>query len=189
MVTSIKAIRTFYNGTWFRSRLEARWAAFFDECEWQWVYEPEDYDGYIPDFKLNLRVPIYVEVKPVQWDGSDSDLEIKDDARSKAIASGLKGEVLLLGAHICTVDRDGLKMPHQVIGGMLDIDPHTDEVSDWCPAFGFLCEGCGRRSFANDYQSWHCRVRGCCDGRRHLGSWDADADFRRANSATQWRGR
>lgn len=185
MVTSIKAIPTFYNGQRFRSRLEARWAAFFDLCEWPWVYEPEDYDGYIPDFKLQLRVPIYVEVKPVEWNGSDADLEIKDAARSKAIASGLKGEVLLLGSAVCTKQRD-YALPHHYIGGMLDINMEADEVSDWCPAFAFRCEACGRRSFANEYQSWHCRVRGCHDGKLNLGFWDTTAEFREAQNLTRW---
>lgn len=43
-------IPTRYRETRFRSRLEARWAAFFDLVEWSWVYEPFDADGWIPDF-------------------------------------------------------------------------------------------------------------------------------------------
>ena len=35
-------IQTVYRGIEFRSRLEARWAAFFDQCEWPWVYEGND---------------------------------------------------------------------------------------------------------------------------------------------------
>ena len=63
----IRAIETFYKGYRFRSRLEARWAVFFDAMEFNWVYEPEGFvleDGtkYLPDFKL-LNGP-YVEVKP-----------------------------------------------------------------------------------------------------------------------------
>ena len=34
------AVETFYKGYRFRSRLEARWAAFFDLCKWRWEYEP-----------------------------------------------------------------------------------------------------------------------------------------------------
>lgn len=32
----IKPIPTKYNDVQFRSRLEARWAAFFDLLEWEW---------------------------------------------------------------------------------------------------------------------------------------------------------
>jgi hypothetical protein len=53
---SIKPIETVYKGYRFRSRLEARWAVFFDECGFDWEYEPEgfDVDGvkYLPDFRL-----------------------------------------------------------------------------------------------------------------------------------------
>ncbi len=47
-----QAIPTLYNGVQFRSRLEANWAAFFDELHMQWLYEPFDLAGYIPDFDV-----------------------------------------------------------------------------------------------------------------------------------------
>lgn len=59
------AIPTRYAGVQFRSRLEARWAAFFDLMEFDWQYEPIDLDGYIPDFILFDRM--LVEVKPILW--------------------------------------------------------------------------------------------------------------------------
>ena len=52
----MQAIPTEYNGYSFRSRLEARWAVFFDLVDWQYVYEPEGYmsqgEKYLPDFFL-----------------------------------------------------------------------------------------------------------------------------------------
>jgi hypothetical protein len=60
----IKAIPTMFQGIQMRSRLEARWAAFFTECGWEWTYEPFDFDGWCPDFLLKLHRPIFVEVKP-----------------------------------------------------------------------------------------------------------------------------
>lgn len=75
----IKPIKTFYKGIEFRSRLEARWARFFDACGVKWEYEPEGYElgnglRYLPDFKLyNIVIfdsdkyekyfSVYVEVK------------------------------------------------------------------------------------------------------------------------------
>lgn len=64
---SIKPIETYYNGYRFRSRLEARWAVFFDALNIKYVYEPEGYqmsDGtcYLPDFFLP-DFNYYVEVK------------------------------------------------------------------------------------------------------------------------------
>jgi len=51
----IKPIETHYNGHRFRSRLEARWAVFFDSLGIEWEYEREGYDlgslgYYLPDF-------------------------------------------------------------------------------------------------------------------------------------------
>ena len=58
------AIPTRYRGIEYRSRLEARWAAFFDGIGWQFTYEPFDGDGYIPDFLIHGDQPLLVEVKP-----------------------------------------------------------------------------------------------------------------------------
>ena len=43
MVGQIKAIETRYNGYRFRSRLEARWAVFFDACGIDYKYEDQGY--------------------------------------------------------------------------------------------------------------------------------------------------
>lgn len=51
---TIKAIETRYAGCRFRSRLEARWAVFFDTLGIRWEYEPEGFElpsgRYLPDF-------------------------------------------------------------------------------------------------------------------------------------------
>jgi len=67
MKYDIKAIPTTYAGVNFRSRLEARWAAFFDLCGWKWDYEPFDLDGWAPDFMLKGKVKALVEVKPINF--------------------------------------------------------------------------------------------------------------------------
>jgi hypothetical protein len=73
--TAIKAIETRYAGHRFRSRLEARWAVFFDALGVEWLYEPQGYDingaWYLPDFWLP-REHCWVEVKgrfgdPSEW--------------------------------------------------------------------------------------------------------------------------
>lgn len=66
----MQAIQTEYNGYKFRSRLEARWAVFFDMLKVRYHYEPEGYvldDGkkYLPDFYLPDWCA-YVEIKG-QW--------------------------------------------------------------------------------------------------------------------------
>ena len=64
----IKPIETRYNGYRFRSRLEARWAVYFDKLGIKYEYEPQGYrlptgECYLPDFYLP-DVQSYVEIKP-----------------------------------------------------------------------------------------------------------------------------
>ena len=62
----IKAIETTYKGCRFRSRLEARWAVFYNALGIQWQYEREgfDCDGffYLPDFYLPVQ-RYWIEVR------------------------------------------------------------------------------------------------------------------------------
>jgi len=65
----MKAIPTPYGGCRFRSRLEARWAAFFDLAALDWDYEPIDLDGWAPDFSIHSAgETVYAEVKPVEME-------------------------------------------------------------------------------------------------------------------------
>lgn len=76
MSDSIRAIETRYAGCRFRSRLEARWAVFFDALHIEWEYEPEGFVRtwndetykWLPDFYLPAT-QTWIEVK-----GSDEQL-------------------------------------------------------------------------------------------------------------------
>jgi len=90
----IKAIETVYAKFNFRSRLEARWAAFFDLLKWQWNYEPVDLPGWIPDFSIGI-IGTLVEVKPFiraeQWEETAKKI-------AKAMDAGDRhNDVVLLG--------------------------------------------------------------------------------------------
>lgn len=71
----MKAIQTSYKGFHFRSRLEARWAVFFDQVGVKWDYEIEGFeldDGrcYLPDFWLpayNTWIEIKGEVPSEEY--------------------------------------------------------------------------------------------------------------------------
>lgn len=70
-LSQIKAIETEYKGYRFRSRLEARWAVFFENIGMNWRYEPEGYDlgkvgYYLPDFLIlsPQGYNFYYEIKP-----------------------------------------------------------------------------------------------------------------------------
>ncbi|WP_430491872.1 hypothetical protein [Pseudomonas fulva] len=63
----LKAIETNYKGYKFRSRLEARWAVFFDDIGAPWEYEKQGYDlggglKFLPDFWLPHH-ELFFEVK------------------------------------------------------------------------------------------------------------------------------
>lgn len=72
----MKPIETHYGGCRFRSRLEARYAVFFDTLGIAWEYEPQGYalpsGTYLPDFYLPKIYPrscrndsgVWFEVKP-----------------------------------------------------------------------------------------------------------------------------
>lgn len=98
---NIKPIETKYKGYRFRSRLEARWAVFFDALRLEWEYEKEGYNlgdlgFYLPDFWIsNLydrygRKGMFAEVKGEEA----TDLEIQKLARltiGKNYAAMLQG--------------------------------------------------------------------------------------------------
>ena len=79
IMNDYKPIETHYNGYKFRSRLEARWAVFFDAAGIEYQYEPEGFERqsclsdekifYLPDFYFP-KFKTYAEVK-----GSDEALE------------------------------------------------------------------------------------------------------------------
>lgn len=77
---TIKAKQTPYRGRLFRSRLEARWAFFFDEMEIRWEYETECFpisfpskSAYLPDFWLpEFDQGVFVEVRHSHADCSDA---------------------------------------------------------------------------------------------------------------------
>ena len=75
MEKSIKPIETHYNGYRFRSRLEARWAVFFDAIGLKYEYEVEGYEiegckkgeiHYLPDFYIpSLDRWFEIKAKPL----------------------------------------------------------------------------------------------------------------------------
>jgi len=77
----MKPINTFYNGDYFRSRLEAKWAAFFTKLNVKYIYEPEGFinkngdaylpDFYLPDVYLRWDKGVYIEIKNIDYQ-SDS---------------------------------------------------------------------------------------------------------------------
>lgn len=93
-MNTIKAIETRYAGYRFRSRLEARWAIFFDALGLQWEYEPEGFETdvgwYLPDFRVvnDIGQICWIEVKP---------LGVKRDPKFEAFSKKMPHYVLVSG--------------------------------------------------------------------------------------------
>lgn len=94
-MSEIKAIETVYNGYKFRSRLEARWAVFFDAAGIKYEYEPQGFelsDGtkYLPDFYLP-EMHQFFECKGVMTDKDEHKIEQFIADSNKPVVIGYDG--------------------------------------------------------------------------------------------------
>jgi hypothetical protein len=99
----IQAIPTEYRGYKFRSRLEARWAVFFDSIGVEWAYEHEGYDidgeWYLPDFWIRTW-NCFVEIKPEKpklWGRGFTTVDARPYRLCKKLAEKSGHAVLLIG--------------------------------------------------------------------------------------------
>ncbi len=164
-VTKRAGIPTLYDGVRYRSRLEARYAAFFTEIGWRFQYEPMDLDGYIPDFLVYFtQRPLLFEVK-----GFDEELQV---AQFKIDLSGWTGDSLIACGEVTG----------QTVGYIHLQDPH---VVTWEEADLFFCINCGGVAVAPGGGDWRCRHCGANEG--HVGSFDPTEAWARSGNRVQWR--
>ena len=182
-----RGIPTVYEGVQFRSRLEARWAAFFDGIGWSWEYEPIDLDGYIPDFVLPFRyAPLLVEVKPANSYGMKVELL---EHSGKLMASGWGQEAAIVGARLGAIG--GGEHLCGVLGSRESIQRGASPEWLWDDAALFWCVPCRGLSMCQANGSWRCRRCGVDDG-QHRGSIPdgvVNDAWREAGNVVQWRGR
>ena len=125
---STKAIETLYRGCRFRSRLEARWACFWDHLGTRWEYEPQGFmiggRPYLPDFRLPNGT--WVEVKGAE-DELDHDLMT---AAPEYLPGGNNPRLLILGP---MPEPPGLKRGNWAWLGLtaFTVDGETDVVDGW----------------------------------------------------------
>lgn len=165
----IKAIETRYAGCRFRSRLEARWAVFFDRLNIPWEYEPQGYElpsgRYLPDFYLPKQ-NAHFEVKGLAPDNKYAELladlvrateqrlilavgSIPNPDTYKVEAEGS------LGATFWMEIFDG--SPREGLNGIENFA--WDNYQSWC-----RCDRCG--SFDVQFDRRYCRnYCGCYAGR------------------------
>lgn len=148
-------IPTPHGGVLFRSRLEARWAIFFDTLGLKWEYETQGFvsegQRYLPDFAVFAALgTLWAEIKP-KWDNDPGGVERwRRFARSRPQPSRA---VLLVGV-------PAAEMRILVIGGDDDAGDlrnasWEDDTQQWrpCPGghhFDLAYPGMFRARFAED---------------------------------------
>lgn len=152
----IKAIETRYKGHRFRSRLEARWAVFFDAAGISWIYEQQGFivngKSYLPDFYLPGFG--YFEVKG-RYDF--------DDQLMQQFANEI-GEPLFMAFE---------EIPYPVCGSgyLKSFIPKSGTLSDHTMCWGYndiflKCDGCGKITVQNEVYD---TIKGnCCEGSREM---------------------
>lgn len=140
----MKAIETKYKGYRFRSRLEARWAVFFDALGIQWEYEPEGFDlgeagWYLPDFLIfcdDNSEGVWFEVKGKKATKPDiNKLEALCDHTGKHgfIASGTMGVPVLEEKRRGRVDLCGSKILHRAPRSLMEFCGNVErDFIDYC---------------------------------------------------------
>lgn len=155
----IRVLPTTYHGIRFRSRVEARWAVFFDSLRLKYEYEPEGFDlgngvCYLPDFWLP-GLGVWVEIK-----GQDPDQNEAEKAHRLAVATKKRVYVFYHGHTL----PDGPHGPPQAYAFF------PDGTADWgyswceCPTCGGLGIEYGGRTdrlpCKEPHESWLARKSG-----------------------------
>jgi hypothetical protein len=193
----MKAHPTTYGGVNFRSRLEAKWAAFFDLLGWRWQYEPIDLEGWTPDFSIQCHDgPIYVEVKPIEWVG-DVDQNTKDAMErsdlKKVFNCKTERERLILGTAPCFMSRStkcDMGGHGDNFGVLFGSTGRPFDDLQGCDGAVVYFKAAGKYDFAGSWGSWQYRIHGDWDGKNHLRdvslTW-LESKWREACNRVQWR--
>lgn len=178
------SIQTIYRGIEYRSRLEARWAAFFDHIGWEHTYEPFDGDGYIPDFLIHGDFPLIIEVKPAQ---SLADYQAATDKADRGLWNVWPDDrVLVVGVS-----------PLPVFAGPHDAPPAgLLRESDGTWGLGLWHNGSDPVGVCHEYQSYACSPTNYYDGNPSGDAWlnrrmieDLHSAWATAINDVKWRGR
>jgi hypothetical protein len=171
----IPSIPTIYNSRRYRSRLEARWAAYFDILGLDHEYEPSDLGGWSPDFLIRTSgIPVLAEVKPIVEPDEDTCLRMVENAKKAKFS----GSLLLLGVS----PFKATETPHSAIA----IGWIGTIAGDWF-------EGIFSTYLGN------LDIMGCTPVQEIAYVWDESADYisgpsmlrawATASNVVQWRGR
>jgi hypothetical protein len=186
----IKPIETRYKGHLFRSRLEARWAVFFDEMGIEWEYEKEGYTlepikipdieeidielnkktiNYLPDFYLP-QLDMFVEIK------GDSIKKIEYIKAQRLSFYSKKKVAIIKNLPFDGTGIDFGEWDHKYFGLFLYTRIHENEIylnMDW-PGFFCKCDFCGKLGF--EYSGFSSRISCCESNKKFRGDYGFDYD-------------
>lgn len=176
-------IPTYYASCTFRSRLEARWAVFYDAIDIPWDYEPEGFElpsgkCYLPDFWLPQQ-NVWMEIKPCR--PSDEDLD-KIREFSETV-----GRIILCIGQPCNPKRvksHGTDLANHCYGDGMVAMWNEDNGYRWC-----ACRT--GRHFGVEYEARGARIDCGCPGyeiggRGHSGDDPAILDAYKVARATKF---
>lgn len=175
-------LETRYDGYRFRSRLEARWAVFFNTLSVQYEYEKEGFDigpagCYLPDFWLPVQ-QCWVEIKHTRASGAELD---------KVVEFSLKNPDhvwLFKGLPNYDTDKDNLYLEYRVDASKFLFHPLPDGFAEWALSDPEEYGGIDSVRSAIARKGWTCQLKFtpfspsgpvCC----------TDGDYRRAFQAAR----
>lgn len=168
------AIETVYNGYRFRSRLEARWAVFFDTLRIPYEYEKEGYTlppieesdpwyvghpfgtlRYLPDFWLPNQ-QAWIEIKP-------SSPSVEEIVRAHRLAIATQHDAYIFGGPLPYINPRTLNLGEEGDGwraSLLSSDGGGDHGYMWCD-----CPDCGALGVQSEGRSDRLPCKRCfpCD--------------------------
>jgi hypothetical protein len=186
-----EGIVTFKSGIRYRSRLEARWAAFFELLGWHAFYEPFDLDGYIPDFVLHGRKErILVEVKPVSGESDP----LFQEAKAKIEKSGWKHDALIVSYFLPEANNIEIGGHDLCVGWLGEFIPWgaSNEFFAWTWNSAPFNDRSGSVGFSHGRNSYHDRITGFYDGNPallscgHPSKQQIEKHWHDAGNAVQW---
>ena len=155
----MKVIETVYRDYRFRSRLEARWAVFFDSVGIPYEYEPEGFemsDGtkYLPDFYLPDSDD-YFEVKGYMTEYDMHKIRKFMDESHKPVTIGYSDFSFEACSYYPEPDGDVYSLEEKIDSNLIK------------------CNACGKHYFIGECGGWHCRCCNAYDGDKyHTPVWN-----------------
>jgi hypothetical protein len=166
MSTELKAIETIYKGNKYRSRLEARWAVFYETLNIPYEYESQGYDlgeglYYLPDFWMPDQ-DCYVEIKGSQPSEND-------EMKMRLLALQSDKPVFLFVGQIepfhteLEESENGLLLRFSNAAELFTPGGCRYQQNYWCK-----CSHCSK------YDISYCGVAGYCASEPYIGVFDND---------------